>query len=76
MFDANYAHVPYQDRTGYVFNDFNNEGMESALKRAIGMWHHYPQYWRELVLNGMRKDYSWSHSAQHYLNIYELIREK
>jgi len=76
VFDANYAHVPYHDRTGYVFDDLNNEGLESALRRAVGMWHHYPQYWRELVLNGMRKDYSWSHSAQHYLNIYEHIREK
>lgn len=76
VFDANYAHVPYQDRNGYTFNDFDQAAVDSALQRAIGMWYHYPQYWRELMLNGMRKDYSWSHSAQHYLNIYDYIREK
>jgi starch synthase len=59
-----------------VFNDLNHEGLESALRRAIGMWFHYPQYWRELMLNGMRHDHSWNHPAQDYLNIYELIREK
>jgi starch synthase len=76
VFDANYAHKPYPERNGYVFNDFNNEGLESALRRAIGMWYSYPHYWRELMLNGMRYDYSWSHPSQDYLNIYELIREK
>ncbi|MCS6770656.1 MAG: glycogen synthase [Kiritimatiellae bacterium] len=76
VFDANYAHKPYHERNGYVFNDLNNEGLESALRRAIGMWYHYPQYWRELMVNGMRQDHSWNHPAQHYLNIYEYIREK
>ncbi len=76
VFDANYAHRPYHDRNGYVFNDFNNEGLESALRRAIGMWFHYPNYWRELMLNGMRQDHSWNHPAQDYVNIYEHIREK
>jgi starch synthase len=76
VFDANYSHVPYHDRNGYTFKDFDHPAVESALRRAVGMWHHYPQYWRELMMNGMRKDYSWNHSAQHYLNIYDLIREK
>jgi len=76
VFDANHAHRAYHDRNGYVFNDLNNEGLESAMRRAIGMWFHYPQYWRELMLNGMRHDHSWNHPAQDYLNIYEHIREK
>ena len=76
VFDANHAHRPYHERNGYVFNDLNNQGLESALRRAIGMWYHYPQHWRELMLNGMNQDHSWNYPAQDYLNIYELIREK
>ncbi len=76
VFDANYAHRPYHERNGYVFNDLNTEGLESALRRAIGMWFHYPQYWRELMLNGMQQDHSWNHPARDYVNIYEHIREK
>lgn len=76
VFDANHAQRPYHERNGYTFRDFNHQGLESALSRAIGMWYSYPQYWRELMFNGMRYDNSWNHPAQHYLNIYEMIREK
>ena len=76
VFDADYAERPYHERNGYVFRDFNYEGLESAMHRAIGMWYNYPQYFRELMTNAMRYDFSWNHPAEHYLNVYEYIREK
>ena len=76
VFDADYSTRPYHERNGYVFNDPNFKGLESALRRAIGMWYAYPQYFRELMINGMRYDFSWNHPGQHYLNIYEHIRDK
>lgn len=75
VFDADCAQKPYHERNGYVFNDFDNQGLESALKRAIGLWYIYPKYFRELMINGMRYDYSWNHPADHYLNIYNYIKE-
>jgi starch synthase len=74
VFDADYAHKPYHERNGYVFNDCNWTGLESALRRAIGLWYCYPQYFRELMANGMRYDWSWNHSGQDYLNIYNYIK--
>jgi starch synthase len=76
VFDANYAERPYHERNGYVFNDFNDAGIESALSRAIGMWYSFPQHFRELMVNGMRYDYSWNHPGYHYLRVYDLIRNK
>jgi starch synthase len=76
VFDADYAPKPYHERNGYVFNDYNAQGIESALQRAIGMWYSYPGYFRELMTNGMRCDYSWAQSGRHYLNIYDFIRDK
>ena len=76
VFDADYAGKPYHERNGYVFNDFDFRGLESAMHRAIGMWYSYPQHFRELMANGMRYDYSWNYPAKHYLDIYEYIREK
>lgn len=75
VFDADNAPRPYHERNGYVFNDYNWSGLQSALHRAIGMWNHYPQHFRELMTNGMRYDFSWNYPAQHYLHIYEHIRE-
>ena len=75
VFDANYASRPYHERNGYVFNDYNWPGLESALDRALGLWRHYPQYFRELMVNGMRYDFSWNHPGQDYLNIYNHVKE-
>ena len=46
------------------------------MHRAIGLWYSYPNYFRELMVNGMRCDYSWNHPGQHYLNVYDYIRDK
>ena len=74
VFDADYAHRPYHERNGYVFNDYNWPGLESALHRAIGLWYSYPHYFKELIVNGMRYDWSWNHSGQDYVNIYNYIK--
>jgi starch synthase len=74
VFDANHAHKPYEERTGFTFNDFNEAGLESAMGRAIGLWYRYPRFFHQLRLNGMRQDYSWNQSGGHYLNIYHHIR--
>ncbi len=76
VFDADFTDKPYHERNGYVFRDPNNQGLESAMHRAIGMWYSYPRYFRELMLNGMRYDFSWNHPGLHYMNIYEYIRDK
>jgi starch synthase len=75
VFDADYAEKPYHERNGYVFNQFDIQGLESALGRAIGLWDYYPQYFRELMVNGMRYDYSWNHPGEHYFNIYNYIKQ-
>jgi len=76
VFDADHATRPYHERNGYTFNDFNQEGIESALHRAIGMWFGYPKHFRELMENGMCYDYSWNNPGQHYVNVYDYIRDK
>ncbi len=76
VFDANISEKPYSERNGYVFYNFSTNELEAAMISAIGMWYHYPNYFKELMENGMRADYSWNHPGQNYQNIYEFIREK
>jgi starch synthase len=76
VFDSDFAQRPYHERNGYTFSGFDYPGVESALHRAIGMWYVYPKHFQELMTNGMRYDFSWNHPGQHYLNIYEHIRDK
>lgn len=76
VFDWNYSHRPRAERNGYVFEQPDYAGIESAMSRAIGLWYRYPGEFRELIGNGMTYDYSWNHPGQHYVNIYEYIRHK
>jgi starch synthase len=76
VFDKDYSNRPLSERNGYVFEHADNAGLESALHRAIACYYEFPDHWRQLMLNGMRTDYSWNQPGQHYLNIYDYIREK
>ena len=74
--DRDYGWDPAQQRTGYVFHHTDQQALESALGRAIGLWHDYPEEFRQLMLNGMQVDRSWARPAQDYLNIYHHISHK
>jgi starch synthase len=74
VFDANYSDRPFEERNGYVFDDATYAGVESALGRAIGLWKRFPEYYRQLRVNGMRMDNSWNRPCQHYLDIYNHVR--
>ena len=76
VFDKDYDGKPWEERNGFVFYNADHAGVESALHRAIALWHHYPDDFRQLMVHGMRCDYSWYRPGQDYLNIYEHIRCK
>ena len=61
---------------GYVFHQADNPGIESALRRALGLWFGYPAEFRQLVASAMRSGYSWARPGQDYVNIYDYIRHK
>jgi starch synthase len=74
VFDANYSDKPFEARNGYLFDDLTEDALESAMGRAIGLWFRYPEYFRQLRINGMRADNSWNKPGQQYLDIYHHIQ--
>ena len=76
VFDKDYSHRPLHERNGYVFDNYDHPGLESALGRAIACYYHHPVHFRELMKNAMRSDYSWNIPGIDYLNIYNYIRNK
>jgi starch synthase len=76
VFDHDHAGRPAHDRNGYVFHQVDTMALESAMARAIGLWHAYPWQFRQLMVNGMRADYSWAPAGHNYLNVYDYIRHK
>jgi len=76
VFDKDHSRRPMHQRNGYVFANYDNAGLESALGRAISCYFQHPEQFRDLMTNGMRADYSWNISAGDYLNIYDYVRHK
>lgn len=70
VFDAHYSDKSFDVRNGYLFDDPTQASLESAMSRALGLWLRFPEYFRQLRVNGMRGDYSWRQPAQQYLDIY------
>jgi starch synthase len=77
VFDWDYDEVhPLETRNGFVFFQQDSTALESALGRALDLWSQNPALFRQLALQGMADDNSWTHPAQKYLEIYEVIRHK
>ena len=74
VYDANHSSNAFEERNGYLFDELSGDGLESAMSRAIGLWYRYPEYFRQLRLNGMRADNSWAKPARQYLDIYDHIK--
>jgi starch synthase len=60
--------------TGFVFVDKRVKSFNDTLKRALQT---YPdrERWENLQRAGMRQDFSWSRSAQKYLELYKRLIE-
>lgn len=76
VFDKDYSDQKKGIVNGFVFKNDDYTGLESALIRAIKCYHCAPDSFRELGMNAMQCDHSWNVPGQHYLNIYNYIRDK
>jgi starch synthase len=57
---------------GYTFAEANVRSLSEATKRACGAFAN-PELWQRLINNGMRQDWSWSHSAKQYVELYQQL---
>lgn len=55
--------------TGFVFSDYSREAFAATVERAIQTYSQKPT-WQRLVQNGMAGDWSWTRSAQLYVDVY------
>jgi starch synthase len=60
--------------TGFRFSDYSPEALLDALRQAVEAYHE-PKAWRQLIANGMKKDFSWLASAKQYVKIYQTVQK-
>ncbi len=76
VFDIDFSGRAPEARNGYVFHNDDHPGIESALGRAIECYATDRPTFQTIQKNAMRSDHSWNVPGQHYLNIYNYIRDK
>ncbi len=59
--------------TGFKFRDYSAQALLAAIYAALEAYK-TGKAWRNLILNGMKKDFSWTTSAKAYARIYESLR--
>jgi starch synthase len=60
---------------GFSFYEYSGKALLSSVVRAINDFHNKP-VWRKIQKNGMTKDYSWKHSAEEYIELYNRALSK
>jgi starch synthase len=71
--DATPEQLAQGTANGFSFSTYDADHLEQALNRACHMYEREPELWRRLVETGMRQDWSWTHSARQYIELYERI---
>lgn len=61
--------------TGFSFVEYNSLEMIKSLQRALNAYQN-KSIWERIQLNGMKKDYSWKHSALKYEELYQTANSK
>lgn len=58
--------------TGFKFAEYSPDALLATIRRAAETYRQ-SKVWRQLMLNGMRKDFSWVASAKEYAKIYQTL---
>jgi starch synthase len=58
--------------TGFKFAEYDSARLLGKIHEALAVYQE-PDQWRALMLNGMRSDFSWDASAQHYIELYQKL---
>jgi starch synthase len=64
-----------QAGTGFKFSEYTGAALLGALEQAIAAYQQL-EVWPQLVVNGMREDFSWERSAKQYLEIYQALQTR
>jgi hypothetical protein len=55
---------------GFRFAKYKPDSLWRALMKALALFNQ-PEIWRQIMQNGMARDFSWKSSALEYLELYE-----
>lgn len=76
VFDVDDETIPLQFRNGFTFLSPDEQGLNSALDRAVHYYRNNRESWDQLVQKVMRIDFSWDSSSSQYEELYARSRAR
>ncbi len=61
--------------TGFKFSAYTGSALLAAVREALQVFKDQSA-WKQLMMNGMSKDFSWAASAREYVKVYERVTGK
>jgi starch synthase len=68
-------HFGFDHGTGFSFYDYTSFALSSSVERAVNVFKQ-KDIWKKIQHNGMKLDFSWKKSAEKYMELYKLAKEK
>jgi starch synthase len=65
--------LPIGKGTGFKFTLYTGAAFLESVQEALAVFRGHPQAWRQLMKNGMAKDFSWNRSAAEYEALFERV---
>ncbi len=59
--------------TGILFRDYDATGLAWAMATGLELYKNKP-LWRQIMLNGMAKDFSWETQTERYVELFRALR--
>jgi starch synthase len=60
--------------TGFKFSEYASAPLLATIRQAVETYRQ-PKLWQRLMLNDMRKDFSWESSAKRYAKIFQEVKK-
>jgi len=58
---------------GFLFKKYSSFDLEIKMKQAVEIWKNDKKKINEMILNAMKKDFSWDKSAKEYIKLYNKL---
>ncbi len=70
---AEKSKIQNSQANGFCFEELSGDVLLKTLQKALLIYYNQPDVWRQLQINGMKKDFSWDKSAKEYSNLYKKL---
>ncbi len=58
---------------GFLFKKYSSFDLETKMKKAVEIWKHDKNRINEMIVNAMKKDFTWDKSAKEYIKLYNKL---